>query len=265
MPALWALPAGIGDVIVGAMAPWIAAARRHAAGQTTRDHLPSVRYGRSGRRGWVGRHDQPGGCSGLSHHADVRAGDALSPRVGTDVPRAARLRAARDFVVATARRPMGASSRRLTWTEPMMSPQAIFLISVLLGLVVWGMIVARYVWPALRDRPRTEALRPVLFLHAFRFVGLSFLVPGVVSPALPAAFAQPAAYGDLATSMLALLAIAMLGSRAGDHPRLGVQQRRHRGSAQCVLSGRSAGRGDDTRPAGCRVTSSPPCSCHFCS
>jgi hypothetical protein len=97
----------------------------------------------------------------------------------------------------------------------MMSPQAVFLISVLLGFVVWGMIVARYVWPALRDRPRTEALRLVLSLHAFRFVGLSFLVPGVVSPALPAAFAQPAAYGDLATSVLALLAIAMLGSGLG--------------------------------------------------
>ena len=96
-----------------------------------------------------------------------------------------------------------------------MSPQAVFLTSVLLGFVVWGMIAARYVWPALRDRPRTEALRLVLFLHAFRFVGLSFLVPGVVSPDLPAAFAEPAAYGDLATSMLALLAIAMLGSRAG--------------------------------------------------
>jgi hypothetical protein len=97
----------------------------------------------------------------------------------------------------------------------MMSPRAIFGISVLLGLVVWGMIVVWYVWPALRDRPRTEALRPVLLLHAFRFVGLAFLVPGVVSPDLPAAFAEPAAYGDLATSMLALLAIAMLGSRAG--------------------------------------------------
>ncbi len=94
-----------------------------------------------------------------------------------------------------------------------MSPQAIFGISVLLGFVVWGMIVARYVWPALRGRPRTEALRPVLLLHAFRFVGLAFLVPGVVSPELPAAFAQPAAYGDLATCMLALLAIAMLASR----------------------------------------------------
>src|SRR4029453_11877855 len=56
---------------------------------------------------------------------------------------------------------------------------------------------------------------PLLFLHAFRFVGLSFLVPGVVSPELPAGFAQPAAYGDLATSMLALLAIATLGSRVG--------------------------------------------------
>ena len=96
-----------------------------------------------------------------------------------------------------------------------MSPQAIFGTSVFLGLVVWGMIVVWYVWPALRDRPRTEALRPVLLLHAFRFVGLAFLVPGVVSPDLPAAFAEPAAYGDLATSMLALLAIATLGSRAG--------------------------------------------------
>jgi hypothetical protein len=96
-----------------------------------------------------------------------------------------------------------------------MSPQAVFGISVVLGLLVWGMIGARYIWPALRDRPRTEALRPLLLLHAFRFVGLAFLVPGVVSPDLPTGFAQPAAYGDLATSMLALLAIATLGSRLG--------------------------------------------------
>ena len=97
----------------------------------------------------------------------------------------------------------------------MMSPQAVFGTSVVLGLLVWGMIAARYIWPALRDRPRTEALRPLLLLHAFRFVGLAFLVPGVVSPDLPTGFAQPAAYGDLATSMLALFAIAMLGSRLG--------------------------------------------------
>jgi hypothetical protein len=97
----------------------------------------------------------------------------------------------------------------------MMPPQLVFGISVLLAFVVWGLIGARYLWPALRDRPRTEALRPVLLLHAFRFVGLAFLIPGVVSPDLPAGFAQPAAYGDFATSLLALLAIATLRSQAG--------------------------------------------------
>jgi hypothetical protein len=44
---------------------------------------------------------------------------------------------------------------------------------------------------------------------------LAFLVPGVVSPELPTAFAQPVAYGDLITAILALLALATLGTRAG--------------------------------------------------
>ena len=96
-----------------------------------------------------------------------------------------------------------------------MRPQAVFGISVLVGLVVWGTIIARYIWPVLRGMPRAEALRPLLLLHAFRYIGLTFLVPGVVSPDLPDAFARPAAYGDLATSMLALLAIPMLRNRVG--------------------------------------------------
>ena len=64
----------------------------------------------------------------------------------------------------------------------MTQPQLAFDLSVLLGLIVWGMIGARDIWPALRGRPRAEALRPLLLLHAFRFVGLAFLVPGVVAP-----------------------------------------------------------------------------------
>ena len=134
-----------------------------------------------------------------------------------------------------------------------MSPQAIFGISVLQGLVVWGMIAARYVWPALRDRPRTDALRPILFFHAFRFVGLAFLVPGVVSPDLPAAFAQPAAYGDLATSILALLAIAMLGSGPGT---IIVWVFNIVGTVDLLNAFYQADRlgvGVDTWPAGCRV------------
>ena len=96
-----------------------------------------------------------------------------------------------------------------------MPPRAMFGISVILSFIAWGIIARRYIWPALRRLPRTQALRPLLLLHAFRFVGLTFLIPGVVSPDLPVAFAVPAGYGDLSTSIMALLAIATLGSTLG--------------------------------------------------
>ena len=96
-----------------------------------------------------------------------------------------------------------------------MSPQAVFGISVIFGFVVWWMVARQYIWPALRTQPRTDALRPLLLLHSFRFVGLAFVVPGVVSPDLPTAFASPAAYGDLTTAILALLSLATLRSKLG--------------------------------------------------
>jgi hypothetical protein len=42
-------------------------------------------------------------------------------------------------------------------------------------------------------------------LHSFRFIGLAFLVPGVVAPDLPSAFARSAAYGDIVAATLALI------------------------------------------------------------
>jgi hypothetical protein len=50
---------------------------------------------------------------------------------------------------------------------------------------------------------------------SFRVVGLAFVVPGVVSPDLPIAFAGPAAYGDFTTATLALLALATLQRPVG--------------------------------------------------
>ena len=87
-----------------------------------------------------------------------------------------------------------------------MSSALIFQASVALSVIVWVIIAGTYVWPALRTKPRAETLKPILLLHSFQFVGLSFLLPGVVSTNLPAAFATPAAYGDIATALLALLA-----------------------------------------------------------
>ena len=93
--------------------------------------------------------------------------------------------------------------------------QALFGISVAFGLAVWGAVAWQYIWPALQDRRSPENLKPILLLHGFRFLGLAFVVPGVVSPELPAAFAQPVAYGDLIAAILALLALATLRTRAG--------------------------------------------------
>jgi hypothetical protein len=96
-----------------------------------------------------------------------------------------------------------------------MQTQLAFFVSIAFSLIAWGIVAARYIWPELRLRPRVEALRPLLIFHSFRFVGLAFLVPGVVSPDLPPAFAHSAAYGDLVAAILALLALISLPSASG--------------------------------------------------
>jgi hypothetical protein len=96
-----------------------------------------------------------------------------------------------------------------------MLPQLCFFVSIAFGFIAWGIVATRYIWPKLRLLRRPEALRPLLILHSFRFVGLAFLVPGVVSPDLPSAFAHSAGYGDIVAATLALLSLASLPRGAG--------------------------------------------------
>ena len=93
--------------------------------------------------------------------------------------------------------------------------QLSFFGSIAFSFIAWGIVSARYIWPELRLRQQAEALRPLLILHSFRFMGLAFLVPGVVSPDLPAAFAHAAAYGDIIAATLALLSLLLLPGGAG--------------------------------------------------
>src|SRR5260370_36870307 len=90
-----------------------------------------------------------------------------------------------------------------------------FFVSIAFSFIAWSVVAARYIWPELHLQPRADALRPLLILHSFRFMGLAFLVPGVVSPDLPAAFAHSAAYGDIIAAILALLALLLLPRGAG--------------------------------------------------
>lgn len=95
-----------------------------------------------------------------------------------------------------------------------MNPQQIFGLQVLLSFLVYGLVARWYVTPRLASLPLHAALQPLLVLHASRHLGMVFLVPSVVGPALPAVFAVPAAYGDLLASLLALAAIGALRARS---------------------------------------------------
>src|ERR1700722_12055348 len=91
-----------------------------------------------------------------------------------------------------------------------MLSQLCFFASIAFSFIAWGIVTARYIWPRLRLLQRSEALQPLLILHSFRFIGLAFLIPGVVSPDVPSAFAHSAAYGDIIAATLALLSLVSL-------------------------------------------------------
>src|ERR1700720_4673194 len=89
-----------------------------------------------------------------------------------------------------------------------MSPEIIFNLHLILGYVAWLLCFVVYILPWLKSMDLVAAQRAIATLHSFRFFGLVFILPGVVGPNLPAAgFATFAAYWDLATGLLAILAL----------------------------------------------------------
>jgi hypothetical protein len=94
-----------------------------------------------------------------------------------------------------------------------MSPETLFRIHLVLGYAAWLLCFGAYIWPRLKAADPLEAQRAIATLHSFRFFGLVFILPGVVSPDLPASFATAAAYGDFATGLLAIAALLTVGVR----------------------------------------------------
>lgn len=88
-----------------------------------------------------------------------------------------------------------------------MSPETIFQIQLVLGYVAWLLCFGVYILPRLKAMERFEAQRLIATLHSFRFFGLVFILPGVIGSNVPARFAVFAAYWDLATGVLAMLAL----------------------------------------------------------
>ena len=94
-----------------------------------------------------------------------------------------------------------------------MPTETLFQTHLVLGYVAWLLCLGAYILPWLRSMDRVAAQRAIATLHSFRFFGLVFILPGVVSPNLPADFAVFSAYGDFATGVLAMLALLTVRMR----------------------------------------------------
>jgi hypothetical protein len=90
---------------------------------------------------------------------------------------------------------------------------AVFLLNIAAIFVAFGPVARLYVSPRLRGLARDDALVILILPHAFRVMGLGFLIDGVVSPELPSKAAIPAAWGDFGAAILAMVAISAIRMR----------------------------------------------------
>ena len=91
-----------------------------------------------------------------------------------------------------------------------MSSLEIFILQFTFSVLVISLIARWHVAPWLAKMPMQTALSILILPHAFRHIGMTFLTPVVVSEAMPRSFAMMAGYGDLASAVLAVLALAAL-------------------------------------------------------
>ncbi len=94
-----------------------------------------------------------------------------------------------------------------------MTIEQVFGAQFALSLIVVSLLALWVLRPWLDKQSLPDALFWLTVPHAFRHIGLVFVVPGVVAPSMPSGFAGAAAYGDMAAGLLALLALAALRYR----------------------------------------------------
>jgi hypothetical protein len=89
----------------------------------------------------------------------------------------------------------------------------IFVLQFVLSIIAFGLLARWYAAPWLAGKSLETALMILIAPHAFRHIGMSFLVPALNHPGMPLDFATSAAYGDLLSGILALVALIALRGR----------------------------------------------------
>ena len=90
----------------------------------------------------------------------------------------------------------------------------ILTVNLVLSTLVFAVAARVYLFPQLDKLAPRTILIPILLLHSLRHLGLMFLAPGAVFPGMPAEFAYRAAFGDLLSAVLALIALAAVVAEA---------------------------------------------------
>ena len=82
-----------------------------------------------------------------------------------------------------------------------------------LSLAIFSLIAKWYIGPALSQLPKYAALAPLFLAHTLRYLPSSAFAPGQVGSDVPAHAMASIAYGDLASAILALVAVLFLRYR----------------------------------------------------
>jgi len=91
-----------------------------------------------------------------------------------------------------------------------MNPLLLFSVQFTLSLIIFAMVAKWYIAPALDNLPVHQALVPLFLVHALRYLPSSAFAPGQVDPKIPMDAMAGIAYGDLASAILALVAVVFL-------------------------------------------------------
>jgi hypothetical protein len=92
--------------------------------------------------------------------------------------------------------------------------------SAVAGIIGWATIFATIIWPKLRQQPRAGQLKILTAINFFRYFATTTLIIGLVSRKLPSGFADPAAFGDLISLVLAYVAFIGLQRSKAEKPLL---------------------------------------------
>jgi hypothetical protein len=95
-----------------------------------------------------------------------------------------------------------------------MSLMSAAVLASLISFALFALITVWYVIPWLRAQPRAKGLAPLLWIHAFRYVALQIFSAQKIGFAVSDGARDQIAFGDVIGSILAVLAIVALRSRA---------------------------------------------------